>query len=186
MKTRTPTLHFSEVAIESVDPRFFGEKNEHRATLRIPFKGTRGTKTLCIIGQNPSAASKEVADNTIRYLEKLVFKQWEEYGELLVLNLYSRVDAPKSEMKDVLHPECANLFESAVRENTDFLVVYGKLRNQRAYKFRDRAREVAPLFKGKNVMKLDIDTPYAPHPRNSKILYANFSIGRVKYDFSDL
>ena len=124
MKTRIPVPHYAEVEHESIRPEFSGSGNEHRATLRIPFKGARGNKTLCIIGQNPSAASKQIADKTIHYLEKLVHLNFPEYGELLILNLYSRVDTAKDKLGSPLDTGCASLFELAISEHSDLSLIH--------------------------------------------------------------
>ena len=65
-------------------------------------------------------------------------------------------------------------------------MVFGDLRNERAYKFPERARALQPLFVGKNVYKFDVGVAYAPHPGNRRILYHNYSVSLVKYDFGDL
>ena len=68
----------------------------------------------------------------------------------------------------------------------EFLVLFGKLRNQRQYRFRDRATELRSHFAGKVVLKIDIGTPYAPHPGNRQIHYSNLSFGVSPYEFADL
>lgn len=154
--------------------------------MRIPFHGARGAKTLCVIGQNPSAADEMKADKTIRYLEELIYLKQPEYSTLLILNLYSRVDTTKSEKHGLLDSRCAEIFDAALLEHDDFLVVYGKLKNERAYRFPERARQVCASIKAKNVFKLDLGTEYAPHPGNRRILYKNFGVRFAAYDFGDV
>ena len=101
--------HFEHVDLPNVRSRFFAERS-HRAYLKIPFLGDRGSQTLCVIGQNPSAADERAADKTIRYLEELVFVRLKQYSQLVVLNLYSQVDTSKTEQTPPLHPECSKLF----------------------------------------------------------------------------
>lgn len=177
--------HFEHVDLRNVRSCFFDERS-HRAYLQIPFAGDRGSQTLCVIGQNPSAADEHAADKTVRYLEELIFLRLKQYRQMVVLNLYSQVDTTKTEQTPPLHPECTKLFERFVADETDFLVVFGKLGNEQHYRFQDRAREVEPLLRSKHVFKLDLGTSYAPHPGNRKIIYSNFDVGFVPYTFEDV
>lgn len=175
MRTARPVAHFNMVDRAAIKPEFF-DSRAHRATLFLPFIGRTSGKTLCVVGQNPSAADEHVADKTIRYLEELIYRNRPEYSALLMLNLYSRVDTTKSETTQLLHESCTRLFSLALDKNDDFLLVYGKLKNEGAYRFPERAQIVADALKGKRILKLDIGTSYPPHPGNPRILYRNFSI----------
>ena len=180
-----PVKHYDKVDLQQVRAAFYARR-QHRATLHIPFIGREGTRTLCVIGQNPSAADEQQADMTVRFLERYVFECQPEYSQILMLNLYSRVDTKKKETACLNHPECERLLQEAIAEHQDFLVVFGKLRNQRAYKFPERARTLQPLFAGKNVYKFNIGVDYAPHPGNRAILYHDTSRSLNKYDFAEL
>lgn len=181
MKSKPIVPHFEQVDCPSIRAQFFDER-KHRASLRIPFLTSEKRKTLVIIGQNPSLADENKADKTIRYLEKLIYLTRPEYTELLVLNLYSRIDTTKAETEDLLNHDCAEIFDSALDEYQDFLLVYGKLKNQGAYKFPDRALGVAAALQAKNTMMLDLKVSYPPHPGNPRILYRNFDINLRKCD----
>ncbi len=185
MPRTRPVPHFEYVDLQNVQSRFFDERN-HRAFLKIPLLGDRGCRSLCVIGQNPSAADEHEADKTIRFLEELVFRRLVEYRQITILNLYSQVDTTKTADTPALHPECARIFDGIVANESDFLVVFGKLQNHRNYKFQDRAREIEPSLRSKRVFKLDVGTPYAPHPGNPKIIYSNYELGFNPYTFSDV
>ena len=185
MKKFRPVPHYEQVNTSAIESKFSTDRL-HRAKLHIPFLGNRGSKTLCVIGQNPSAADELYADKTVRYLEELIYRKNPEYASVLVLNLYSRIDTTKSETEDTLDSECSRIFFAAIEEHDDFLIFYGKIENQGAYRFRDRAREVASSLGTKNVLKLGLDTSYAPHPGNPRILYHNFDIQLTTHEFSDL
>jgi hypothetical protein len=185
MSRGRPVPHSEHVDIQNVQSCFFDER-AHRAYLKIPFLGDRGSRSLCVIGQNPSAADEHEADSTIHYLEELVFLSHNEYRQIIILNLYSQVDTSKTADEPALHPECARIFEEIVADESDFLVVFGKLKNHRHYRFQDRAREIEPLLRSKHVFKLDVGTSYAPHPGNPKIIYNNFELDFSPYTFSDI
>jgi hypothetical protein len=173
--------HFDMVDKSAIKAQFFDDQN-HRATLFLPFVGRTSQKTLCVIGQNPSAANELYADKTIRYLEELIYCNRSEYGALLVLNLYSRVDTKKAATNGLHNEHCDRLFDTALREHTDFLLVYGKLKREGSYNFPARARQVLSTIKSQSVWKLDIGTAYPPHPGNSKILYNNLSVTLTTFD----
>lgn len=180
MKSKAIVRHFNEVDHAAIEAKFF-EGRKHRAFLRIPFRRSGKERTLCVIGQNPSLADENEADSTIRYLEELIYTKQPQYTELLMLNLYSRVDTTKAETDDLLNLECAKLFDSALSKNNEFLLVYGKMKNEGAYKFPERALEIAPLLRDKTQLMLGLGTSYPPHPGNPRILYRNFNIQLVPY-----
>jgi hypothetical protein len=177
--------HFEQVDLSGVEATFTPD-GQHRSQLKIPLKRLNGGRTLCIVGQNPSKANASVADKTIRFLEKFVFERMPEFSQILMLNLYSRVDTRKEYTDNLNHHDCELAFQEAVRNNTDFLLVFGKLKNEGAYNFIERANELRLLLRGKNVFKFDIGSTFAPHPGNPKILYQNFNIGVTDYDFADI
>ncbi len=132
---------------------------------------------ICIIGQNPSAANAQHADKTLYYLESYVYHKLPEYSKIIMLNLYSRLDTKKTATTDLLRLECERTFRRTIRTNTDFLIVFGKLTNQKAYKFVKRVKLLKKQMTGKNIYKIDIGASYAPHPGNSAIYYKNYGYG---------
>lgn len=177
--------HFPMVDSNRIEA-FFAHGNSHRAKLCMPYLGRETFKSLCVIGQNPSDATKEVADRTIRYIEELIYKNYPEFSQLVMLNLFSRVDKNKSQVNNLLNEECRRVFENTVREHENVLLIYGQLKVQGAYDFPQRAREIKGLFEGKKIWKLDIGTAYAPHPRNSAINYQKFDVALCAHDLSDV
>jgi len=164
----------------------FTDDNLHRSSLFIPFLNRNESNTLCIIGQNPSKANNEVADKTLRYLERFIYDKMPEYSNIIMLNLYSRVDTEKSHVNDLERPSCNEKVASVIESNSNFLIVYGKLTNQGGYRFIEKSTELKNLLHEKNVFKIDIGSCFAPHPGNPKIHYSNYSHGITCYDFSDV
>jgi len=185
MRRVHPVPHFECVDIANVESLFF-ESRTHRAYLKIPFSGKRGSETLCIIGQNPSSADEEYADKTIHYLEKLIYQKYVQYRQLIVLNLYSQVDTDKSKLDNALHNDCEIIFEEIINHERSFLIVCGALTNKKPYFFRDRVSQIQSLLQDKRVYKLNLCTKYAPHPGNPRILYKNFNIELSLHLFDDL
>ena len=164
----------------------FADGRRHRAELRIPYQGRKVFNSLCVVGQNPSDADKEFADKTVRYIEELIYKNYPQFSQIVMLNLFSRVDKGKSELNDLLNEQCKHRFENTVNTHENVLFIYGQLKLDGAYNFPQRARDIRRLFDGKKLWKLDIGKKYAPHPRNSAINFQNFEIKMCKYDFCDI
>lgn len=178
--------HIDAVDLKNIKAEFSSDKR-HRYSLLIPMKNRTGTKTLCVIGQNPSYASELSADKTIRYIETYVFHNMPNFSKILILNLYTRVDTQKDENDDLLADDYSAYLNKIVSHHEDYLIVYGKLNNLGNYRFTDKAKELKKLLKGKNVMKFDVTgADYAPHPGNPKIMYHNTSIGLKQYSFIDI
>jgi hypothetical protein len=179
---RKPVEHFEHVDQPRIEALFLGQ-GQHRASLRLPFKGRPHGKTLCIIGQYPSYAGQQYADKTIHFLERFVFETRTDVGSILMLNLYSRIDTTKSRRTGPITASSERHLRSVIAEHDEFLVVFGQLKNERAYRFRERAAALRPLFEGKTVSKSG--TGYAAHPGNKLITYSRFGLGLAPYDFSD-
>lgn len=177
----TPVPHYEAVDLDGLRAIFVRGRT-HRALLKIPFRDRPPGPTLCVVGQNPSDAGENHADKTVRYLERYVHSKLPQYAGMLMLNLYTRVDKRK-ELCDVAHSQADRILRCAIRAHQDFLFVFGKVKNQRAYRFRDRLAELEPLFPGKNILQLDLGTDYPPHPRNSQILYQNFDVALKPFRF---
>ncbi len=151
--------------------------------LHLPFLDRPSGKTLCVVGQNPSLANAESADKTVQYIERFVFECLPHIGKILMLNLYSRIDTKKDKTAAPNDAICDLALRKAIAENDEFLVVFGKLKNQGVYRFRDRVAELSALFAGKVVHRIDIGTVYAPHPGNPKICYSRLPLGVARYEF---
>ncbi len=177
--------HYEKVDKENIEA-YFSEDGLYRLYLSIPLLDRVGNRTICIVGQNPSKANENVADKTLHYLEKFVFEKMHAYSKIIMLNLYSRVDTTKNSSDNLESESCVAKFRKIIHENSDFLIVYGKLKNQGAYKFIEKAKELRMLLKDKNVFKIDAGLEYAPHPGNKVIYYGNYCFGVTEYDFSDV
>lgn len=183
--------HIDEIDVFSIEARFI-EDRAHRLSLYIPFRIPQGKKVLCIVGQNPSEADETRADNTIRFLEKLVVSKKLPYRAIRMLNLFTRVDTRKEESRvDSRVASWRDPILEAARSNDDFLMVFGKLSRQGNYDFPARARELKALLAQEgvtNIQKLGLHPPvaYAPHPGNRRIGYWNLEIALERYDFEDL
>lgn len=173
------------VDIERIEAGFTVDR-KHRMFLKIPFIGRTDECDLCVIGQNPSCANESFADSTVAYLEQYVHRNFPEYSAIIMLNLYSRVDTEKLYVNDITRQECQDILTEIIQLNNDFLIVWGKLVTKGNYNFLERANFVKPTLIRKHLLKLDIGTQYAPHPRNRKIHLSNYTVGTNIYNFEDI
>ena len=181
MKTPLYVPHADCVNVSAISARFSADRR-HRYSLTIPFLGRETGVSLIVVGQNPSQADQCVADKTINYLEKFVFRNLPKYDQIIMLNLFTRMDKKKIE-KDILDEYSNAHFESMITPNSDVLLVFGKLKNERAYTFRERAKDVRGVLSKNRLYKLAIGTEYAPHPGNPKITYSKLDIGIDEFKF---
>ena len=177
--------HYKYVDKKNISSDFVSNQ-KHRCSLTIPLLNRTNGHTLCVIGQNPSNANNQVADKTLYYIERYVYENMPQYSKIVMLNLYSRVDTQKEQKTDLLKLSCARELRKHINAHQDFLILFGIVKNQGAYKFVKRARQLKKLLNGKNVMKIDISSKYAPHPGNPEIYYGNYCHGVDRYTFSDL
>jgi hypothetical protein len=181
-----PMPHYEKVDTKNIEEKFSSNRL-HRFSLTIPLLERSSNKTLCIIGQNPSKANEEVADKTLNYLERYVFENMPEYSKIIMLNLYTRVDTNKHEKTNLEDPAYSRYLRALIDNHPDYLIVIGKVKSEGSYKFKEKAKELKLLLKGKNIYRLRLPgADYAPHPGNPKILYNNSSLDIATYDFSDI
>lgn len=178
-----PVPHIEAVDLARVRAIFVRGRT-HRALLKIPFRDRPTDRTLCVVGQNPSDAGEEHADKTVNYLEQYVHARLPQYGALLMLNLYTRVDKRKA-FGDVEHSQADRILACAIRKHQDFLFVFGQVKNEAAYRFPERLLRLRPLFAGKNILQFDLATSFPPHPGNARIIYSNFDVGLKPFRFGD-
>lgn len=175
--------HFAAVDLSRIRAIFVRGRT-HRALLKIPFHDRQSDRILCVVGQNPSDAGEEHADKTVNYLERYVHKNLPQYGAMLMLNLYTRVDKRK-ELRDVEHRQADRILRCAIRKHQDFLFVFGQVKNERAYRFPERLVQLRPLFAGKNIVQFNLDTNFPPHPGNTRIIYSDLNVGLKPFRFGD-
>jgi hypothetical protein len=76
----------------------FAEENglRYRYRLEVTLENApRNGKTVCVIMQNPSYASETIADKSVQFMEKVIFrKELPEFGKvcrLIVVNQFARI-----------------------------------------------------------------------------------------------
>jgi len=119
--------HYSNVDLNNIT-EYFSQDGLHRAYLDIPLANRASGRVICIIGQNPSTANITTADKTLHYLERYVYENMPQYSRIIMLNLYSRLDTNKSATTDLIRLECERLSRRIIKQNTDFLIVFGQLK----------------------------------------------------------
>lgn len=177
--------HFKKVDLNGIKADF-SEDRSHRASLYIPFTERSFNRVLIVVGQNPSYANEIEADKTLRYVEEYVFRNLPEFSAILMLNLYSVIDTRKEKTQDLIREEIDKKVFTLLASLPDIMFVTGMLYKQGAYDFPNRMRQFSRVIRGKNILKIDIESKYPPHPGNSKIVYKNLSHPISQYVFEDL
>ena len=115
--------------LESIEPN----KN-HRQMLKYRYRGRRSKKIATVVLMNPSSASKEKADNTIRRVEDIVFHLFKRVGEVRVFNLFTvRGMNPKDVnelytkkgLSALLYPETDDMLEQSILESEFAIAAWG-------------------------------------------------------------
>ncbi|WP_418181331.1 DUF1643 domain-containing protein (plasmid) [Aliarcobacter lanthieri] len=174
--------HFNMVDKDNILAKF-SEDKLHRVYLSIPFKNRTNTKTLCIIGQNPSIANEFNSDKTISFLEEQIYNRYPEYSEIIIVNLFSRIDTSKEFTDDLIRPEFEKDLFDIIKTNTDILLILGQAKQVRGYNFFEQFNKIKDKLKDKKVLRLDIekDIDYPPHPNNPQLLFRKVEFKMIEY-----
>jgi len=112
-------MRYEHIDGVEVTAQFSWENNLHyRYRLEIVLKDADPTgKTACVVMQNPSYAGESVADKSVQFMEKIVFKKGlaEFYGvrRLIVVNQFARIQT--NEFQGLPH-EIGLLNDAAIRD----------------------------------------------------------------------
>lgn len=90
----------------------------YRYRLEIIVKNAEPTgKTVCVVMQNPSYAGEDVADKSVQFMEKIVFKrglaEFEGVRRLIVVNQFARIQTKG--FKGLPH-EVGSLNDAAIKD----------------------------------------------------------------------
>jgi hypothetical protein len=100
---------------------------------RLTLQHTKRKKgiTVCVIMQNPSVASNEVADKSVHFLEKLIFEmnypEFKKVNKIIIVNQFARVQT-KDFVGSVeqIGPDNDMYLYDAVKESQIVLLAWGK------------------------------------------------------------
>jgi hypothetical protein len=81
--------HSPFISLQSVTAKF-SPCNEFRYSLKFEYQDTAKGDTVCVILMNPSAASPEFADNTIRRVEDCIRLYFKGAKKVFIVNLFAR------------------------------------------------------------------------------------------------
>jgi len=96
-KAKGMTMRYEHIDGVEVTAQFSWEADlRYRYRLEIVLKDVEPTgKTACVVMQNPSYAGEDVADKSVQFMEKVVFKkglaEFEGVRRLIVVNQFARI-----------------------------------------------------------------------------------------------
>ena len=115
-----------------VQPKF-SKCLQYRYRLDISLKTAAKdqTKTVCAIMQNPSVANKKIADKSVQFLEKLVFKkdtpQFFDVRKLIIVNQFAFIQTKEFSGQDKhIGRENDRHIKEAIAESDIILIAWGK------------------------------------------------------------
>ena len=163
--------HIDNVRVEP--PDFACEQGvRYRYRLEITKHGaSRSPKTACVVMQNPSCAGKDIADRSVKFLEKVVFgKQQQAFDgveRLLIVNQFARVQTKTSALNRKFGCDSDigvrnnEAIKSALEEAQVIVIAWGK-----SNKFKKRQEYVYALLRPMTDKQL-YRTRYHPAARKS-------------------
>ena len=119
--------HIEHIIAEAL----YSECGQYRYRLTIQHGTKKNGKTVCVIMQNPSVAGNKVADKSVQFLEKLIFRmkypQFEEVTRVIIVNQFARIQTrdfkgtpDEAGIKNDSH------IRNAIRESDSIVIAWGK------------------------------------------------------------
>lgn len=114
----------------------------------------RGGKTVCVVMQNPSYAGEDVADKSVKFMEKVVFRQdrpeFRDVRRLIVVNQFARIQTNKFQGRtDEIGAKNNSAIKTALQESDIIILGWGS-----ANRFRERQEFVFSLLQQMNGKQL--------------------------------
>jgi len=160
--------HIDKVIVTSAD---FTDDKKFRYKLEVKLKTRNNGKVVCVVMQNPSYASEDIADKSVNFLEKLIFeKEYNEFSDvykMIIVNQYAYIQTNGFKATEEQIGEKNNqVIENSINESDIILLAWGKSNS-----FTDRITFVNNVLKEKqNINKKRYITK--KHP--SRGSYLNF------------
>lgn len=109
----------------------FSKDRRYRYRLEITLcDKVRDGKTACVVMQNPSYASEDVADKSVQFMEKVVFErgfpEFRGVKRLIVVNLFARVQTKDFQgLPDDIGKDNDKSIKSALEESDIIILGWG-------------------------------------------------------------
>ena len=116
--------------VEVTNAKFSNDK-KFRYKLEIQLKDKSDGEALCVIMQNPSYADKNIADKSVNFLEKLIFKKgYEEFSKIhkiIIVNQFAYIQTNDfSGSDEEIGKENDKIIEDCITEADVVLIAWGK------------------------------------------------------------
>jgi hypothetical protein len=152
--------------------------------------GIKGEKPLICIGINPSTASPNNYDNTMKKLVRIVNNSKKNYDSWIMLNIYPQratdTNDLDEELNTIIHNKNLKIIEKYANNNSKILCSWGTLLidKERLY-LQECLIEIYDLLnKKQNIKYYHIDRLTRDgHPKH--ILFANLGNGLIDFDMKD-
>lgn len=156
LRTKPLKQHYGHIAGVKVKATFSKDhKFRYRLEVTLQSAAMNG-KTACVIMQNPSYASEDVADKSVQFMERIIFlrnlREFAGVRKMIVVNQYARIQT-NNFRDDASHIGVKNdaAIRRAIKESDIVIVAWGS-----SNKFEERKDFIRREFqrnKGKLLLK---------------------------------
>ena len=120
--------HIEDVIITNVE---FSNDKKFRYKLEIQLKNKNNGETLCVIMQNPSYADKNIADKSVNFLEKLIFKReyevFSKINKIIIVNQFAYIQTNDFRGSfEQIGEKNNKIIEKCIEESDIILIAWGK------------------------------------------------------------
>lgn len=121
---------YRHIAGVSVKALFYSDEGvRYRYRLEVARSASLG-KTVCVVMQNPSYASDEVADKSVQFMEKVVFEkglaEFHGVSRLIVVNQFARIQTNGFRgLPDEVGPQNDAAIREALEESDIVIIGWG-------------------------------------------------------------
>lgn len=109
----------------------FSNCKQYRYKLTIQSDNSSGSETVCVIMQNPSIANAEIADKSVKFIERLIFtKSYREFSnvkKIIIVNQFALIKTKDfGGLESDIGEENNEYILNAIRESDIILIAWGR------------------------------------------------------------
>lgn len=111
---------------------YFSDCGKYRYVLQVVNPEIQGSKTICVVMQNPSEANADKADKSVQFLERLVFKTgcdaFRNVARMIIVNQFAFIQKNGFRgVEDHIGVDNDKVIRNSILESDIVLVAWGKI-----------------------------------------------------------
>ena len=120
--------HLDDLSVSA----YFSDCGNFRYRMDIVDRNSKGSKTICVVMQNPSEADTVKADKSVQFLERLVFKTdcevLEGVSRMIIVNQFAFIQKKGFKgFKEHVGDDNDRIIRESVLESDIVLIAWGKI-----------------------------------------------------------